>query len=253
MLIDTHCHLNFPDFEKDLDQVIKNSLNASVEKIINVGADLNSSQKAIEIAQKYESCFAAVGIHPHHADKIEKGWEEKLKDLAKQPKVVAIGEIGLDYYEYESNGIVDPEIQKEIFSKQMGIAQKLKLPVIFHSRESANEMFSLIKPPTTGVFHCYAAGKRGIEKVINLGLFFGLDGNLTYDQGLQIVAQKIPLERIILETDSPLLTPIPFRGQRNEPKNVTLICECLAKIKGVSQEEVAQITSQNANNLCSFP
>lgn len=249
MLIDTHCHLNFQAFENDFDAVIKRALEAGVTKIINVGADLTSSRKAVEIAQKYDGCFAAVGIHPHHTDKLESGWEEKLDELAGQPKVVAIGEIGLDYYEYESNGIVNPQIQKEVFIKQIHLAQEQKLPVIFHSRESADDMFEIIKPPVRGVFHCYAAGKSGIPKVINLGLYFGVDGNLTYDQGLQNVVTKIPLEKIILETDSPWLTPVPFRKEHNEPKNVKIISEWLSKIKGVDQEKVAKITTDNAQSL----
>lgn len=260
MLIDTHCHLNFQAFEQDLDSVIKSAKEAGVEKIINVGADLLSSQKAIEITQKYEGCFASVGIHPHHADKVENGWEEKLEKLACQPKVVAIGECGLDYHKYENNGVVEPELQKQILIKQMGLARRLNLPLIFHSRESTDDMFQIIKPPITGVFHCYAAGKKGIEKVKNLGLYsdrkkgaqrvyFGIDGNLTYDAGLQNVAKLLPLEKIILETDSPWLTPVPFRGQRNEPKNVKIISEWLAKIKEVSQDEISQQTSKNAKLL----
>ncbi len=249
MLIDTHCHLNFQAFAEDFEAVIKSAQEAGVEKIINVGADLTSSQRAVEIARKYPACFASVGVHPHHADKLEKDWIENLEKLAREPKVVAIGECGLDYYEYESNGVVEPELQKQIFIEQMKLAKKLKLPIIFHSRESADDMFELIKPPVTGVFHCYAAGKKGIAKVNNLGLSFGIDGNLTYDQGLQNVVVKIPLEKIILETDSPWLTPLPFRGQRNEPKNVKIIAEWLSRLRALSLEEVNQVTGQNAQKL----
>ncbi len=249
MLIDTHCHLNFQGFENDFDEVIKRALEAGVTKIINVGADLASSQKAVEIAQKYDGCYASIGIHPHHADKLENGWEEQLKDLAQQPKVVAMGEIGLDYYSYQSNGIVDPQIQKKVFLQQIDLAHQLKLPIIFHSRKSADDMFAIIKPPVTGVFHCYAAGKSGILKVVNLGLYFGIDGNLTYDQGLQNVVSGIPLEKIILETDAPWLAPVPFRSQRNEPKNVKIISEYLAGLKKVSPEEVETRTTKNALKL----
>ncbi len=252
MLIDTHCHLNFQAFENDFDQVIKSAKEAGVEKIVNIGADLVSSQRAVEIAQKYPSCYAAVGIHPHHADKLEKDWEEKLKKLANQAKVVAIGEIGLDYFNYQSNGIVDPKLQKDLFIKQMVIAKNLNLPIVFHSRESADDMFEMIKPPVKGVFHCYAAGKKGIQKVLNLELFFGIDGNLTYDQGLQNVVNLIPLEKIILETDSPWLTPVPFRNERNEPKNVKIISEYLAKMRNTDLKEVAQITTNNAKSLFRF-
>lgn len=257
MLIDTHCHLNFQAFAEDFDQVIKSAYGASVEKIINVGADLLSSQKAVEIAQKYKGCFAAVGIHPHHVDKLEKGWEEKLAKLASQPKVVAIGECGLDYYEHERSGIIKPEIQKEIFLKQLRLAQNLNLPVIIHSRQAHDDVVSTIhqlssKIPPRGVFHCYSAGKSGIEKVNQLDFYFGLDGNLTYDPGLQKVTSLIPLEKILLETDAPFLSPVPYRGQRNEPKNVNIIREWLARIKNVGEKEISQTTSRNAIDLFNF-
>ncbi|MCL4382215.1 MAG: TatD family hydrolase [Patescibacteria group bacterium] len=257
MLIDTHCHLNFQAFADDLEPVIKSAHGAGIEKIINVGADLLSSQKAIEIAQKHESCFAAVGIHPHHADKLENSWEENLAKLAKQPKVIAIGECGLDYYEHENGSIIAPEIQKQIFLKQLRLAQNLNLPVIIHSRQAHDDVVSIIHKLSSiilprGVFHCYSAGKNGIEKITQLGFYFGIDGNLTYDPGLQKVISLIPLEKILLETDSPWLTPVPFRSQRNEPKNVRIISEWLARIKNTGEKDISQTTSQNATELFNF-
>lgn len=257
MLIDTHAHLNFQAFAEDFESVIKSAHEAGVEKIINVGADLLSSQRAVEIAQKYKGCFAAVGVHPHHADKLEKGWIENLTKLAQEPKVVAVGECGLDYYEHESSGIIEPEIQKEIFLKQLRLAQNLNLPVIIHSRQAHNDVVSTIHQlpstiPPRGVFHCYSAGKSGIEKVSQLGFYFGLDGNLTYDPGLQNVVSLIPLEKILLETDAPFLSPVPYRGKRNEPKNVKIISEWLARIKNVSEKDIGQTTSRNATDLFNF-
>lgn len=257
MLVDTHCHLNFQAFENDLDAVINSAHKAGVEKIVNVGADLKSSQKAVEIAQTHDGCYAAVGIHPHHADKLENDWLEKLDKLAQQPKVVAIGECGLDYYKYKGSGVVDPAIQKEIFSKQFQLAQNLNLPVIIHSRQSFDDVISTIyRLPSTiplyGVFHCYSAGKSGLKLINQLGFYFGIDGNLTYDDGLQNIVKEIPLEKIILETDAPFLTPLPIRNQRNEPKNVKIIALHLAKIKNTTYEEVAQIISHSANLLFRF-
>lgn len=257
MLIDTHCHLNFQAFEEDVDKVVASAKKASVEKIINVGADLISSQKAVSLAQNHDRCYAAVGFHPHHADKLAKDWKEELKKLAQQPKVIAIGECGLDYHDYRRNGIVNPKIQKEVFQKQIRFAQDLNLPLIIHSRQAFNDVISFLgqflsRSSLTGVFHCYSAGRADIEKVSQLGFYFGFDGNLTYDVGLQKVVEEIPLEKIVLETDAPFLSPFPFRNQRNEPKNVRIVCEFLAKIKNISQEEVARITSQNAQLLFHF-
>lgn len=263
MLIDTHAHLNFQAFEKDLEAVIKRAQEAGVEKIINVGADLDSSQKALEIAQKYDCCYTSVGIHPHHAQKHRntENYTETLKKLAQHPKVVAIGEIGLDYHPYESGGIADPQKQKELFLAQLELAHKLNLPVIFHCREAHQEMLSaiggsasggqLIKSSITGVFHCFSGNQQFLNQVLEMGFYVGFDGNLTFKnaQNLQEVAKIAPLEKILLETDSPYLTPEPLRGLRNEPKNVKITAEFLARLKDISFTKVCQITTENAQKV----
>jgi TatD DNase family protein len=261
MLIDTHAHLGFADFEKDLREVVGRAKKAGVNKIICVSSNVGEARKAIEIGQKFPGIvFPAVGIHPQKTDPenldLPKEQINQLAKLASQKEVIAVGECGLDFSpappgEKER----EKETQDLLFREQLKIAEKYKLPVCIHSREALTEALAALAdfPKIKGVFHCYAGGKKGIEKVKQLGdnWYFGVDGNLTYDEGLQNVFKLIPLEKIILETDSPFLAPIPYRGQRNEPKNLKLITEALAQIKAVSLEKITQITSQNTFSL--FP
>ncbi|MCX6725702.1 MAG: TatD family hydrolase [Candidatus Shapirobacteria bacterium] len=260
MLIDTHAHINFPDFESDLDQVINNSIKNGVEKIICVSANLSHSIKAIEIAKKYPGIvYAAIGIHPQQTDPENKDslpkQIEKLKELVANNQIIAIGECGLDFSEApkpEKNR--SPENQVFLFKKQIEIAQEFHLPLIVHSRKSLAQTLEILNPlknKITGVIHCYSGGKSDIHKIEEIGFYFGLDGNLTYDIGLQNVAKLIPLEKIVLETDCPFLTPQPYRGLRNKPKNVKIIAEFLAEIKGISlqEQEISQKTTKNAQDL----
>lgn len=266
MLVDTHAHLNFPDYQKDLDQVIREAAKNGVRKTICASSNLEDSQKAIEITRKYPGIvWAAVGIHPQQTDPentlpLEKQIE-RLDQLANCKEVVAIGECGLDFSPAPP-GEKDRSLEDQyfLFQKQIQLAQKRKLPIIIHTRKAFRETIQIVeqfidhhKPMVnnsiTGVFHCYSAGKKGIQRVIPTGFYFGIDGNLTYDTGLQKVAKLIPLERIILETDSPLLSPEPKRGQRNEPANLKIIAKFLSGIRDVPLERVAQTTTQNATSL----
>ncbi|MBN1263750.1 MAG: TatD family hydrolase [Candidatus Pacebacteria bacterium] len=261
MLIDTHAHLNFPQYVTDTDRVIKRSIRNGVGKIVCVGSNLADSRKAIDLAQEYpETIYAAAGIHPHdtasNSDLLSSNRQIKqLKLLAQNKHIIAIGECGLDYSS-PPPGEKERSVseQRKLFQSQIEIAQELNLPLLVHTRKAFAETMDTLekacqKKKITGVIHFYSAGKKGIKRVLNLGFFFGLDGNLTYEQGLQIVASQIPLEKIILETDCPWLTPEPFRGQRNEPKNIKFIAEALAKIKKVSFEKIAFQTTQNAGRL----
>lgn len=259
-LIDTHAHLNFEAFKDDFEEVIKRAQNEGVEKIINVGANLDSSQKAVEIAQKYEGCYASVGIHPHHAADYDTAqYHSELEKLARRPKVVAIGETGLDYYTYKNGGIADPQKQKELFLAHLELAQRLNLPVIFHCREAHADMLEILKPytlypkpyPIRGVFHCFSGDQKFLEAVLEMGFYIGFDGNITYRnaQGLRELVKTAPLERTLLETDCPYLPPEPFRGLRNEPKNVKIIARAVAEIKALPFTNVAQKTTQNACSL----
>jgi len=266
MLIDTHAHLNFPDYGKDLDKVIKRSVKNGVKKIICASSNLTDSAKAIEIAKRYpDIVYAAVGIHPHQSDFQEKipikEQIEKLKELAKKKEVVAVGECGLDFS--PAPPVEKDRSEKEqvfLFKKQIEIALNLDLPILVHSRQALpqvleilqsfkNKQSLLLRNKLTGVFHCYSGGKSDIKKVEELGFYFGLDGNLPYDVGLQNVVKEIPLEKILLETDCPFLSPEPYRGLRNEPKNVKIIAEFLAQTKGIAFKEATQVSTQNAKNL----
>lgn len=250
MFIDTHAHLNLPNYDKDLDEVIKRAAENGVAKIICVSSNVTDSQKAIEIAKKYLGIvYAAVGIHPQQTDPENKTslavQLAQLVKLAESESVVAIGECGLDYSEAPR-----PD-QVFLFEKQIETAKKFNLPVIVHSRKTFDETLAVLKKwqPLNGVFHCYSGGKNDIKKVEEIGFYLGLDGNLTYDLGLQNVVKEMPLEKILLETDCPFLSPEPYRGLRNEPKNVKIIAEFLAKLKGISSEKIAQITTKNAQKL----
>ncbi len=263
-MTDVHCHLNFKAFEKDYDEIIKNAFEAGVGKIINVGTKIDSSQRAVELAEKYDNLFAIVGVHPHHADKIELGsnWINELERIAKQPKVVAIGEIGMDNYRYQSNGTVDLATQKEVFIKQIELANKLKLPLQIHNRQAGKEILALLNEyksllqANPGMFHCFSGNIEFLRHVLELGFYVGFDGNITYeglakgeDTLLSDLVKEAPIERIVIETDSPYLTPEPHRGSRNEPKYVILIARFIAKLKNLPLDQVVNQTTSNANTL----
>lgn len=259
MLVDTHAHLNFPDYKDDLDKVVKRSTKNGVTKIICVSSNVAESEKAIKIAKKYSGIvYPAIGIHPHQTDPETKLSPErqiqKLGELARNKEVVAIGEAGFDYAPAPP-GEKDRSKKEQLFlfKKQIEIALESKLPIAVHSREAfADTLETLskyVKKGLKGVWHCYSGGKKKISQVDQLGFYFGVDGNLTYDVGLQNVFKQIPLEKILLETDCPFLAPEPHRGARSEPAHVKIIAECLAELKGVSLEKVAKITTKNAKNL----
>jgi len=261
-MIDAHCHLNFKAFDEDYDAVIKRAFNAGVEIIINTGTSIESSQKAVELTQKYKNLYAIVGIHPHHADKATKGWDKEIDALAKMPKVVGIGEVGMDYYSYKSNGITDPKLQRVIFSRQIEISIANKLPLQIHGRHAGIDILEIISEYKTqllevpGMFHCFAGNMDYLEKVLNLGFYVGFDGNITYkglapgeDTALPDLIAKTPLGRIITETDAPYLPPVPHRGSRNEPSYVIIVGNSIAKIKNTSFDVVNKTTSDNAKRV----
>lgn len=267
-MIDVHCHLNFKAFANDYDEVIKQAFGAGVTKIINVGTKIDSSQRAVEFAQQYDNLYAIVGVHPHHADKIEveprkehTDWLKELELLAAQPKVVAIGECGMDYYRYKT-GIVNPDVQREVFIKQIELAYRLKKPLQIHNRHAGKDIIEILIDHKSyllnlpGMFHCMSGNLAFLKKVLDLGFYVGYDGNITYeglapgeDTDLKNLVKATPLDRILVETDSPYLAPVPIRGSRNEPKNVIIIGTFIAKLKDISPEKVAEETTQNASTL----
>lgn len=261
-MVDTHCHLNFKAFEKDCDEVIKRAFEAGVTKIINVGTKIDSSQKAVQLAKEYKSLYAIVGVHPHHADKVGKGWLDQLEDLAKNTKVVGIGECGMDFFSYQSNAVVDPKLQKKVFIKQIELASKLRLPLQIHNRHAGKEILDvlinhksyLLNPP--GMFHCFSGNIDFLKKVLDLGFYVGFDGNITYkgkapgeETELKELVRYAPLNRIVVETDSPFLTPVPYRGSRNEPSYVIIVGEFVAQTKDISFEKVLQQTNKNVSAI----
>jgi len=261
-MIDVHCHLNLKGFEKDIDNVIQRAIEAGVSTIINTGTSLESSKKAVELTEKYNNLYAIVGVHPHHADKVTGNWIDELEKIARHKKVVGIGEIGMDYYNYSSNGVVNKDLQQEIFEAQINLAHKLNLPLQIHNRQAGEDVVRILEKnktlllPTPGMFHCFAATQQILEKIIAMGFYVGFDGNLTYAgiaKGESVPLTKLceltPLNRIVVETDAPFLTPEPHRGSRNEPSYVIITGRKIAEIKGISVEEIEKITTDNTKTL----
>ncbi len=271
MFIDTHCHLNFSAFEQDLPDIVRHAEDSGVEQIVVPGAHLDSSGKAVEVAAQFPNCFAAIGIHPHHAtDKdviVNDELKKQLVKLIKQPKIVAIGEVGMDYFVYQKSKYLETALSQELkdkqralFELQLSLAHEHNLPVIFHCREAFGDMWNIIENFITetkwqprGVFHCFGGGKKDLRKALDHGFYIGIDGNITYNQNLQFIAYDVPLEKLLLETDAPYLTPIPFRGQRNEPKHIPLIAEYVAKTKNIPADEVETATTRSAQQLFGLP
>lgn len=259
MYIDTHAHLNFKTFNKDLDWVIHQATKAGISKIIIPSAKLDSSKRAIEIANKYPRCYAAIGIHPYHVESNDV--VRQLNQLANNPKVVAIGEIGLDYLRIYRNQPITKAIkekQKALFLSQLDLATILNLPIIIHCRKAYNDLLEILsfyqkinKKLPRGVVHCFAGDKKQLKKILDLEFLVGFDGNITYAENthLKALVYATSLNRTLLETDSPYLTPEPFRGKRNQPTNLPLIAKTVAKIHQKSAVEIAKITTSNAKNL----
>jgi TatD DNase family protein len=250
---DSHAHLDDRAFNADREEVLTASL-AELAGVLNPGADLSSSRMAVEMAGRYANFYAAVGFHPHDAKSLIPGDEDKLAGWAAEAKVVAIGEIGLDYY-YDHS---PREVQQAVFIRQLDLARQLKLPVIIHDREAHGDMLSIIQKEgrgLSGVFHCYSGDWELAEILLRLGFYLSFGGSLTFRTAEQtrVVAQKTPLERIILETDSPYLTPVPWRGQRNQPIRVRQAGEKLAALRRLSADVVADATTANVRALFNLP
>lgn len=244
MIIDTHAHLNFNAYKDDADKVIKKSLEQGVW-MINVGSRYATSKRAVEIAEKYDGVFAAIGLHPIHAqDGFDYG---KYKELAESKKVVAVGEIGLDYKE---EYVSFKEQQRTVLCQQLELAQELKLPIIFHCRLAHDDLIKILSEnssPITGAVHCFTGKWAEAQKYLEMGFYLGFNG-IIFKLNLDKIIEKIPLDKILIETDCPYLTPLPMEG-RNEPIYVKYVAEKIARIKGLSSEEVAEITTKNARKL----
>lgn len=254
-LIDTHCHLNFQSFEKDWQEVIKRNLEENVWMIL-VGSEFYTSQRAVEMAQNYENgIYAAIGYHPIHIQELHSEERYNFKEdiyleLAKNKKVVAIGETGFDYYR---QGRETEGKQREIFLKQIELAQTVQKPLIFHLRNAGEDLIlelqKINSPGLKGVVHCFSQNWEIAKKYLELGLMISFTGTVTFSDEYNEVIQNTPLEKIMIETDAPYLSPEPHRGQRNEPRYVKHIAQRIADVRGISFEEVAKATTENAKKF----
>ncbi|HEX7415955.1 MAG TPA: TatD family hydrolase [Smithellaceae bacterium] len=249
MLIDSHAHLEMKEFDFDREEVIERAGQAGVDFIVTVGTNLALSRKAVELAEKHENIYATVGIHPHDVAKTDKNTYEALKELTHRQKVVAYGEIGLDFF----RNISPQKEQIDLFGRQLELANELKLPVIIHDREAHEQTLRMVKASGVrcGVFHCFSGDYAMARQCIDLGFYISIPGVVTFDKAktIQDVAQRVPLSSLLLETDAPYLAPIPHRGKRNEPSFIIHTAKKVAELKGVSLEEVAQATTKNAKSL----
>ena len=245
-LFDTHAHYDDEAFGADRDAV----LAAFDGLVIDPGCTLDSSRAAIALAARHPHVYAAVGIHPENCGDFIPEHIDVLRQLAQQPKVVAIGEIGLDYYWPENP---PHDFQQQVLRAQLSLAQELDLPVIFHDRDAHGDSLSIVKayPALRGVFHCYSGSVEMAEELLALGWYLGFDGPVTYKNARKAVAvaEMAPLDRILIETDSPYMSPVPLRGKRNDSRNVFHIAEKLAEIKNTTTEEMAQLTLKNGKRL----
>ena len=254
MIFDTHAHYDDPAFDEDRDELLGGGLAAGgVGTVVNIGTDLKTLNQTIELTQRYPYIYGALGIHPDCVDGLTEEHLPILRQmLLEHKKMVAIGEIGLDYHgDYER----DIPLQKKWFTWQLKLARELKLPVVIHSRDAAADTMEILKAQDAGsiggVMHCYSYSVEIAREVVKMGLYIGIGGVLTFKNGrkLKEVAAETPMERILLETDCPYLAPTPYRGQRNDSRNIALVAQELAQIKGITPEEVLRITEENARRF----
>jgi TatD DNase family protein len=263
LLVDTHCHLNFDLFDQDREQVVARARQAGVEYIVNPGVDLETSRSAIQLAASYPEVYAAVGMHPNDIQEWDERALDQIKTLAGSPKVVAIGEIGLDYYRDNT----PHDLQKQVFQQQLELAASLSLPVIIHSRNASPEdqqaildILNILEAwqsgldkqfSPLGVLHSFSSDLDAAKSAIKLNFLIGITGPVTFRNApeLRHVVQQLPLEAVVIETDAPFLTPHPYRGKRNEPGLVRLVADKVAEIHNLPFNEVADITKSNAGRL----
>ena len=246
-LIDIHAHIYYNDYSERMDDVIKASTDIGVEKIISVGVDLSTSEECIKLAEKYSSVYATCGYHPHEAKNTPNRYLYELEQFYAHPKVVAVGEIGLDYhYNFSS-----PRDQKKVYIEQLEMATALELPAVVHCRDSDEDILNGIQQSghSSGVIHCFASNLDFANSILETGFHISFTGLITFVKELEKVVREIPLKKMMVETDSPYLSPIPHRGKQNEPARVIYIAEKIAALKNISLEEVAETTTETAHNL----
>lgn len=251
MLFDTHVHLNADQYKEDLEEVINRALNEGISKMVVVGFDRPTIERAMELVEKYDFLYASVGWHP--VDAIDMKDEDLLwiEELASHPKVVAIGEMGLDYHWDKS----PKDVQKEVFRRQIQLAKRVKLPIVIHNRDATADIVEILKEEEAkdvgGIMHCFSGSPETAKECVEMNFYISLGGPVTFKNAKKPkeVAEAIPLEKLLIETDCPYLAPHPYRGKRNEPSYVKLVAEQIAEIKGISFEEVAKATTENAKKI----
>lgn len=284
MLIETHAHLDYPDFAEDLEDVLRRATEAGVTRIITIGTSIESSRRAVDLAEKYSNVFAVIGVHPTYADEAGEDVITPLRELAQNPRVVAIGETGLDYHRLPSveagkekrvevmhalqseteqdidAGIRDgafKSIQASLFQQQLDLADELRLNVVIHQRDAWDDTLEILRDygrQISGVFHCFGGTLEQANEVLDLGHLVSFTGIVTFKNGANVraVAAQIPLDSFMVETDCPYLAPVPFRGQRCEPSHTRLVAESIAAARGVTLEEIARATTATAEEFFRF-
>lgn len=252
MIFDTHCHLNHEDLYKDLDNVINRAKEAGVSRFLVVGYDKESSLLAVKLAEQYDFIYAAIGYHPTEINGVSEEDFNEVMELLNHPKVVALGEIGLDYYWVSD--LKEREHQKEYFIRQIKIANKYKKPISIHNRDAINDCLTILKENPVdmgGIMHCYSGSAESMYEFIKCNMYISLGGPVTFKNAKtpKEVAKMVPLDKLLVETDSPYLAPHPYRGKQNEPSLIPLVIEEIASLRGVSKEEIEEATYQNASKL----
>ncbi len=248
MLIDTHAHLDFPEFSGNLPSFLHRAAQAGVHGIITIGVDLSSSERAVALAEAHREVYATVGIHPHDAFAMDTGALDRLKALGSSPKVVAVGEAGLDFF----RNYRPVPVQRNCFRTQLELAVQVQLPMVFHIRDAFDDFFEMISPFVKelkgGVLHCFSGDWTVARRCLDMDFFLSVPGVVTYPKALALhdVVRKAPLDRLLLETDAPYLTPVPHRGKTNEPSYVLYTAQKVAQLRGVPFDEVALATTRNA-------
>ncbi len=256
-LIDTHCHIQTEEFDADRDAVLERAAEAGVGTLIVVGGagDLSTNDKAVSLTEEHAGLYATVGMHPHDAKDVDAEDMDRLRNLAAHPKVVAIGETGLDFH-YDNS---PREVQREMFERFAGLAVETRLPIVVHNRESDREVAETIRGrgggTLRGVIHCFTSDQAAARSFLDLGFYLSFSGIVTFKNadGLRDVARRVPLDRLLIETDAPFLAPVPKRGRRNEPAWVRYVAETLAQVRGVGIDEITDAASRNARTLFGLP
>lgn len=251
MIFDTHSHYDDDAFDGDRDELLLGMKEKGVERLVNVGADITSSRKAMELAEKYDFIYAALGVHPSEVGKLTEADMDWIRENSRHKKVVAIGEFGLDYHWPEPS----PELQRKWFHRQIELAKEVKLPIIIHSRDAAAETMEILRDTKAyecgGVIHCYSYSPEMAKEYVDMGFYIGVGGVVTFKNAkkLKRTVEEIPLERIVLETDCPYMAPEPNRGVRNDSSQLIHVAEKIAQLRGITEEDVIRITTENAEKL----